>query len=258
MLDSNLFSVHLHLYYKEPSISLLNAIRKGWDGKVYISVVTGNENNDDIIKVAKELFKEVIVVENENRGNDQYGFYKSFKKNNDETDWIFYAHDKHESKMDWMHELIAPMVKHTEAINHLASQEKIGLIATKTEQYTFIQMTEEQLNHLGDSCSPEERIKIIQSKQTLVWLRELQRALVKQNDLQNIHDPNSLVFVAGNIFLIRRSILQKCHNCLHENFFDRYYRPDGDVGHGLERFYFYAPLCLNFNVQLVGEEENND
>jgi hypothetical protein len=257
MLNSEALSVHLHLYYKEPSKILLEKINKAWKGKIYISLVSGNENNDNIISVAKSLFSEVVVVENENSGNDQYGFYKSFKQNDDDTDWILYAHDKHESKIEWMNVLIDPLVTHTDAINYLLRQENIGLIAAKSDKYTYIQMSEEQLNTLGDTCPQEERIKIIQSKQTLVWLRELQRSLVKQNNLSQIHDPNALVFVAGNMFIIRRSVLQKCHNCLHENFFDKYYRQDGDVGHGLERFYFYAPLCLNFNVQLVGEETND-
>lgn len=255
MLDNNIFSVHLHLYYKDPSISLLEKVRKAWDGKIYISIVAGNKNNESILSVARSLFHDVVVVENENSGNDQYGFYKSVQKNSDKTDWILYAHDKHESKVDWMNELIDPILNHSEAINYLASQENIGLIATKSDKYTFIQMSEEQLNTLGDTCPQDERIKIIQSKHTLIWLRELQRALIKQNNLTQIHDPNSLVFIAGNIFLIRRSVLEKCHNCLHENFFDKSYRQDGDVGHGLERFYFYAPLCLNFNIHLVGEEK---
>ena len=256
MLNSEMFSIHLHLYYKDPSILLLEKISKAWKGKIYISLVSGNENNDNITTVAKSLFSEVVVVENENSGNDQYGFYKSFQQNHDDTDWIFFAHDKHESKIDWMNQLVDPLVTHTDAINYLARQDEIGLIATKADQYTHIQMSEEQLNSLGDTCPHDERIKIIRSKHTLVWLRELQRALVKQNNLSQIHDPNALVFVAGNMFMMRRSILSKCHNCLHENFFDKYYKPDGDIGHGLERFYFYAPLCLNFNVQLVGEKND--
>jgi hypothetical protein len=256
MLNSEMFSIHLHLYYKDPAILLLEKISKAWKGKVYISLVSENENNDDIVAVAKSLFSEVIVVENENSGNDQYGFYKSFKQNNDDTDWILYAHDKHESKIDWMNTLVDPLVTHTDAINYLSRQDEIGIIATKSDKYTHIQMSEEQLNSIGDTCPQDERIKIIQAKHTLVWLRELQRALVKQNNLSQIHDPNSLVFVAGNMFIIRRSVLSKCHNCVHENFFDKHYRPDGDIGHGLERFYFYAPLCLNFNVQLVGEKND--
>jgi hypothetical protein len=256
MLNSEMFSIHLHLYYKDPSILLLEKISKAWKSKIYISLVSGNESNEDVVRVAKSLFSEVIVIENGNSGNDQYGFYKSFQQNNDDTDWIFYAHDKHESKIDWMNQLLDPLISNTDTINYLARQDEIGLIATKSDKYTHIQMFEEQLNSLGDRCQQDERIKIIRAKQTLVWLRELQRALVKQNNLSKIHDPNALVFIAGNMFMIRRNILQKCHSCLHENFFDTYYKPDGDVGHGLERFYFYAPLCLNFHVQLVGEKND--
>jgi lipopolysaccharide biosynthesis protein len=257
MLNSEALSMHLHLYYKGPSTLLLEKISKAWGGKVYISLVSENENNKDIVSIAKSLFSEVVVVENENSGNDQYGFYKSLQQNNDDTDWIFYAHDKHESKIDWMNALIDPLIAHSDTINYLIRQDNIGLIAAKSNKYTCIQISEEQLNSLGDICPQEERIKIIQSKQTLVWLRELQRSLARQNKLSQIHDPNALVFIAGNIFIIRRSVLHKCHNCLHENFFGKHYRQDGDIGHGLERFYFYAPLCLNFNVQLVGEETND-
>ena len=256
MLNSEIFSIHLHLYYKDSSILLLKKISQAWKGKVYISLVSGNENNEDIVSTANSLFSEVVVVESENSGNDQYGFYKSFQQNNDDTDWIFYAHDKHESKIEWMNTLIDPLVKHTDAINYLTTQDEIGLIATKTDKYTHIQMSEEQLNSIGYSCPQDERIKIIQAKRTLAWLRELQRTLVKQNNLSQIHDPNALVFVAGNMFMIRRNILRKCHDCVHECFFDKHYRSDGDIGHGLERFYFYAPLCLSFNIQLVGEKND--
>jgi hypothetical protein len=235
---------------------LLEKISKAWAGKVYISLVSDNASNNDILQKANSLFGKVVVIENENSGNDQYGFYKSFQKNKDDTDWIFYAHDKHESKIEWMNELVDPLVTHTDAINYLARQNDVGLIAAKSDKYTNLQMSEEQLNSIGDTCPHNERIKIIQSKHTLVWLRELQRAIVKKNNLSQIQDPNSIVFVAGNMFMIRRSILNKCHECLHENFFDKHYKPDGDIGHGLERFYFYAPLCFNFNVQLVGEKND--
>ena len=77
MLNSEMFSIHLHLYYKDPSILLLQKISKAWKGKVYISLVSGNDSNNDVIDMAKSLFSEVVVVENENSGNDQYGFYKS-------------------------------------------------------------------------------------------------------------------------------------------------------------------------------------
>lgn len=253
MLNSEMFSIHLHLYYKDPSIILLNKISKIWQGKVYISLVYGNESNSDIISVAKSLFSDVVLIENENSGNDQYGFYKSFQQNNDSTEWIFYAHDKHESKIEWMNSLLDPIVKRAEVVNHLAEKDEIGLIASKCPKYITEVLLEDRLNIYANMCKPDERLKIIRSKHTLIWLRELQAELVRQNNLKNIHDPNLLRFVAGNIFIMRREILKKCHSCVHESFFDKYYKTDGDIGHGLERFYFYAPLCLDFQIQLVGE-----
>lgn len=253
MLDNQTFSVHLHLYYKDSSILLLNKISKAWNGKVYISLVSGNENNDNIVCVAKSLFSDVVVIENENRANDQYGFYKSFQQNNDNTEWIFYAHDKHKSKIEWMNNLLDPIVDQTESVNCLAKNNEIGLIASKCDRYITETLQEERLNMYSDTCKPDERLKIILSRHTLMWLRELQAELVRQNNLESIHDPRSLWFVAGNIFIMRREILKKCHSCVHENFFDKYYKPDGDIGHGLERFYFYAPLCFDFHIKLIGE-----
>lgn len=257
MFNTELFSLHLHLYYYEPSKTLLEKLAPVWDSKLYLSIVENNDDNNNILSCARSLFKEVIVSENPNKGNDQYGFYKSFQMNKDESHWIFFAHDKHIDKLSWMNELIDPLVRNTRFINYLARQEDVGLIAANTEKHTSRQYVEEELNSIGEVCSHDERIKVIKSKQTLIWLRELQRILIKQNNLTQIHDPNALTFIAGNMFIIRRNILEKCHNCLHENFFSNYYTEDGDVGHGLERFYFYAPLCLSYNIQLVGEKAND-
>ena len=54
------------------------------------------------------------------------------------------------------------------------------------------------------------------------------------------------------MFLARRPVVKMSHQCVHESFFEDYYRPDGNVEHAMERFYFYVSECLKYkNVFIV-------
>ena len=48
MLDKDLVSVHMHLFYLDPSIYLLDKIADYYKGHLYISLNEDGQNNEEI------------------------------------------------------------------------------------------------------------------------------------------------------------------------------------------------------------------
>jgi hypothetical protein len=246
MNDSSLI---LHLFYEEPSIYLLDKVSKFYkNDTLYLSLVKDSISNQNIINYAKNYYNNIIINEEENRGNDQYGLYKIFTKYEDDlNDWVFYFHDKHISKLNWIDDLINPFCSFDPG--YLSN--KIGIVVSDKPTYQLKILNESELIKQSDDLPKHNKIVNIRSKQTLVWVRELQQILFQDTGLME-DDHLNFDFTAGNMFCIKKSILKLALNCIHDNFFEMGYRKDGEVGHGLERFYFYVNLCLKYNVLKIG------
>lgn len=235
-------SAHIFLYYESIGIEVLNKIKLVYNGPIFLSLINNNCANDIFINLAKTLFPEIYISYIDNYGTDQYGFYTSFKHDKLDTSWILYCHDKHENKRTWLFNLINIF----ENINNsLLSNTSYGIISSshhKMKQPSF----EEILTILND-LPYEFRKNTVEHMHTLVWLYELQRIYLSKygsGDKENKHP----TFTAGNIFLIRRNIVEHAHSCVHDNFFNKnVYRSDGEVGHGLERFYYYVSKCMKYD-----------
>jgi len=258
MLDKNKVSFNVHLFYLEPSLYLLDKIRNKFDGNIYISLNNNGKSNDKILEHAKELFDNVHHVTVNNVGNDQYGFFHSFPKNTDETEWIFYCHDKTIKRIDWLDEIIDPVLEYKE-INKILDDDDIGLITVGNTKHHMRMHTEDCLTQLSKKKNYSERLKVVQARHTLTWYRELQYILLTDTGLIDTDNLNP-DFTAGNMFLARRQVVKLAHDCVHETFFENYYREDGNVEHALERFYFYVTKCLKYDNFFIGleKEEDND
>ena len=244
-------SVHLHLYYEDMGSYLLNKLSKIWNGKIYLSLINDNCCNDILLNLANGLFSDIDVVYVKNTGNDQFGFLQSFKLNKDNTKWILYWHDKHVSKKQWLDD-ITDIFCHEENkklieryTNDISS---CGIISAS--KYRNQTLNLHQIAEISPQIKFEYRQNVVRSYQTVIWLKELQY-LFKQHF--NIYDENEIYpyFTSGTVFMIQRDILTKVHSIIHDNFFEDFYRPDGDVGHALERFYFYASKCLGYTNKFI-------
>tara|TARA_B100001094_G_scaffold332776_1_gene406429 strand:+ start:7875 stop:8657 length:783 start_codon:yes stop_codon:yes gene_type:complete len=260
LLDKNKISFHAHLFYLEPSIYLLDKIKNKFDGNIYLSMNSNGKNNAKILEHAQSIFTNVKHVIVENVGNDQYGFFHSFPLNTDETDWVFYCHDKTIKRIDWLDEIIDPVIE-CEKLDNLLDNDNIGLVTVGNTKHHMQMHTEDCLTKLSKSKNYSHRLKIVQARHTLTWYRELQYILLTDTGLINTDNLNP-DFTAGNMFLARKQVVKLTHDCIHESFFENYYREDGNVEHALERFYFYVTTCLKYNNFFIGlkeeEEEEND
>ena len=252
MLNENLVSVHVHLFYLEPSIYLLDKIADKYSGKIYISLNDDGEHNEEILLYAEKKFKKVDYTAVNNRGNDQYGFFQSFKKNDLDTPWILYCHDKTIKRIDWLDDILDPILEFKDMNKNLES-EKYGIIASGNPKYHLKMINEEDLTALSKSKNFSSRLSVMQSRHTLTWFRELQYILLSDTGFIDTENLNPH-FTAGNIFLAQRSVVDMSHKCIHESFFENYYRPDGNVEHALERFYFYVSQCLKYENLFIGAE----
>lgn len=243
-------SLIIHSFYEEPSMYLLDKVAKFYkNDTLYLSVVKNSLSNQNIIKYAQRYYKHVIVNEEENRGNDQYGLYKLFTKYEDNlNDWIFYFHDKHITKLNWIDDLIDPFCCFD--LSNL-SNNKYGMIVSDNPTYQLKISSETDLIKQSEDIPKKNKIVNIKSKQTLVWVRELQQILFQDTGLIE-DDYLNFDFTAGNMFCVKKPVLQLALGCIHDNFFEGGYRTDGDIEHGLERFYFYVNLCLKYNILKLG------
>lgn len=241
-MNTNLVSAHAFLYYESTSKYVLDTISKFYNGPLYLSLVEGNCSNDIIITYARNNFDTTYVIYVDNCGTDQYGFFHSLKFDKQKTPWIFYCHDKHPSKQDWLSNLLSI---YKDMDQNLLLDQNIGIISS--EKYKHKTANYEELLEIGRRCGHQYRKDIVQSMHTLVWLNELTRILLEKDNLYK-KESKYPYFCAGNIFLIRRDVVSKAHECIYDQFFNKNaYRTDGDVGHGLERFYFYVSECMGYN-----------
>lgn len=244
-------SVHLHIYYEDMGLHLLHKLSKIWNGKIYVSLIKDNCANDIFLTTANSLFSDVDAVYVDNKGTDQYGFLHSFKLNNDKSKWILYWHDKHVSKKAWLDDItdifcaednIKLLERYTNDIS------SCGIISSSKHR-----LKTSTLNQIAESSpyiSFPYRQKLVRSFQGILWLKELQYLFKTKHDIYNEEEAFPY-FTAGTVFLIRREIVEKVHSIIHENFFENFYREDGDVGHALERFYFYASKCLGYTNKFI-------
>jgi len=235
-------STHIFLYYESTGKYVLETVSKFYNGPVYLSLIENNCSNDILIELAKGYFEDIRVLYVDNYGTDQYGFYHTLKLDDTNTPWIFYCHDKHQSKMNWLKDLLEVYKNMDQNLLGLATA---GIISSKKHKYkqsSFDDILSDYAN-----VDHSHRKDSVQSMHTLIWLHELERILLTKHELgdKSFKYP---VFSAGNIFLIRRDVALKAHDCVYEEFFNKgVYRTDGEIGHGLERFYFYVSQAMGYN-----------
>ena len=249
MLKQDRIQVHMHLYYKDPSIYLMDKIRQKWDGRVNISLNEGGEANDTIVEYAKKIFPEVRTAKTPNLGNDQIGFKKSVITNKEpDKDWILYVHDKSQDKQKWVDDIVDPIINQEEVVDELIEKDEYGIISSAKRCNKIFD--EEYLIEFSKKCKLSEKNLVVGSRHTLVWLRELQYILY---DIHGFIDRKNInfQFTAGTMFLINEDIVKLSHDCIHENYFEKQYRPDGKVEHALERFYYYVSACLRKKIMFI-------
>ena len=253
-MDKNI-TLFTHLFYRDPSKYLLERLRTLDDLPLKISLLPNGKHNDEIIKHAKDRFSNVeYIVLDENKGSDQWGLYNLYHKYIDdiETDWILYTHDKHISKLEWLDEVLDPIIecdvyKELDDIN-------AGIICSDGK-WKIQQRSEAEITEAVYKVPASERAAHIKQRHTLCWLRELQLILLQETGLQCMDNVNPL-FTAGNIFFIRTKVLSQALRCvLDPNFFEPVYRNDGDLGHALERFYFYVSTSMEYNNKFITVKE---
>ena len=241
-MNKDLVSAHVFLYYESIGKYVLDTLSKFYNGPLYLSLIENNCSNDILLTYAKNTFSDIRLVYIDNHGTDQYGFYSTFPYDNTNKPWIFYCHDKHPNKQKWLSDLLNIYV---DLDDKLLLDSKAGMIACaqhKQQQASF-----EELLKVHESLKYKFRKEVVQSMHTLIWLHELERILLSKYNLgdKNFKCPE---FSAGNIFLARREVIAYSHGCVYEEFFNKgVYRTDGEVGHGLERFYYYVSKCLQYN-----------
>lgn len=249
MFDEKLMSCHAHLFYLEPAIYLLDKIYDKYRSEIYISLNEDGEDNQKILDYAKSIFKKVDVVITPNYGTDQYGFFNSFPRNKEKKEWLLYVHDKVIHRIDWLDSIVDPLLSHDEKkMQEAMSGIDYGIISTLNWKQEIL--TEKTITEMCKKKNMDTRLALVQARHTMAWYRELQYILLSNTGFickENINPD----FTAGNIFIARHKIVKLAHSCLRDNFFEGRYRNDGNVEHALERFYFYIPYCMNYEVLYV-------
>ena len=241
MINMEDINVHMFVYYESTGKFLIDRISELNPKLVYLSLINDNPINSDITEYIKYKFDETRVLHVPNHGSDQYGFFHSFKQDKENTSWILYTHDKHPSKFEWLTDMLDI---YRDVDTSLLENRNIGMISAK--KWKFTQPTFEELSRMSNTSDFVYRKKHVESMQTIIWLHELEKILLAKHKIGD-HTIKYPIFSAGNIFLIRRNILEKAHDCVYEDFFNPdAYRGDGEVQHGLERFYFYVSKCMGY------------
>lgn len=237
--------IHAHLWYVQESKDILDKVSARFNERINISLVKGYDGNKEILTYAKSKFKRVEVVYVDNMGNDQVGFIESYKVNTESKPWIFYIHDKADAV--WTNELIDPIIN-CKNLEFLLQDHSIGMIGSKKK---FQQAESEEYLAEKDGLMPmESKFSIVQQRNCLTWLRELQYILYSETGFSH-EDKVNFKFFAGTMFLARKSIIHLAHRCVHNNFFEPRYSSDGKVEHGLERFYGYVNKCMNLEMRAI-------
>ena len=242
-------SVHLHLDKLESSLIIIDELKKIWNGKVYVSLNDDSENNTTLLDRLVESFDHVDPVIVKNMGNDQFGFIKSFKGNQDNTAYTLYMHDR--TDLDKFKEATYPILRFPGGIEALIkhmNEMDIGIAASGQTKEVMLSMYELDISHGAGFLSPtfdkydvsakaEYRVGAMRPMQTTLWFNELTKwARHHTNQMLPTIYPE---FSGGNCFLARNEIIKLAHKCTPEEFFEEGYKPDGKVEHALERLYFY-------------------
>jgi len=247
MIDKKLCSVHLHLYYKDVSLYILERLSKVWDDVIYVSLIENSEDNKEILLNCQKLFKETRWVEVPNKGTDQYGLLMTNRMNEEcYKPWTLYIHDKHSDKIDWLNGLIDVFLEdeYQTIIDKYINSKKTGIIGAEKHKAKLSDYDE--LLSVHSYTSFKHRNQFVKAVGTLAWMRELQNILYNKTKMVKDELLNPY-FVAGNIFMIRKNIIDQAHACVDDNFFENGYRTDGEVEHALERFYHYVSECMGYN-----------
>ena len=241
-------SVHIHLMYEEEGLWLLEQLGSVWRGKVYMSLIKDNNDaNNQIMRLAKDLFSSTEVIFVENKGTDQWGFLNTYKKNKDDTEYVLYLHDKKD--IDWLETVIEPFVTEGALKDSLDLIRCKGVGTVSAERRRLSVLSQKSLAEQCEGFPAKLRVKLVLACQTVRWLKELQYILAVETGLNS--DNLYPEFCAGTIFLARRDVVTNVHKCVHSNFFTPHYAVDGEVEHGLERFYFYVSECLGYENKYV-------
>lgn len=205
------------------------------------------ENNKDILSKCQKTFGKTVWCEVDNKGTDQYGFFHSNKMNDDKhKPWLLYIHDKSEDKMDWLNDLIEIFVEdeYQTLLDRYMSSKKTGIIGSKKRKLKVLDSDEIIATHKHTPLI--NRNLFVKSVSTLAWMRELQNIFYNKSGIveEKVLNP---YFVAGTIFMARKFIINQCHACVFDSFFENGYRNDGEVEHALERFYAYVSEALGYN-----------
>lgn len=250
--DITLFT---HLFYRDPAKYLLDQLRTLGDHSIRISLLKEGNYNDEILDHANNIFSDVNqVIMAENRGSDQWGLYNLYLEFLDEvdTDWIFYTHDKHLSKLDWLDEISEPLLEYDDLEKTLVDS-GVGMVSTNNWKLKV--ESESDITDRVKELPQSKRAFLVRQRHTLCWLRELQFILLQNSGFQDMDNVNP-EFTAGNVFFIRANILSQALQCvLDPNFFEKVYRMDGDVSHALERFYFYVSTSLGFKNEFIKTDQ---
>lgn len=259
-IPTNDVSLHMHLFYEEVSLDLLEKASKVFPSKkLYLSLNEGSESNNKILKKAEQSFDVDLTIV-DNRGNDQWGFVHTMRKNSDDTKFILYMHDKASDKDDWLHDITDIFLdpeKLKAVLKPMRATDIHGIVSSRERLNAVLSIQEVSDTHR--SCQWSHRANVVRLMHTVIWLRELQSILAgscpdvipkKYTELIKAGYDAELLnpsYTAGNVFLARREVVELAHCCVHDNFFEFQYRPDGNVEHAMERFYYYVSLCLGFD-----------
>lgn len=248
-MNTDLVSAHVFLYYELTGRYVLESMSKFYNGPIFLSLVKNNPVNDLLINYASSIFEKTYLLLVDQAGTDQYGFFHSFQRDDTNKPWVFYCHDKSPNKKQWLVELMEIYNNIEESV---LLDQRYGIISSSKHKHT-IKDYKTILNETS-KIPKQYRKGVVQALQTLLWLNELQSILAYEFNLEN-KDLKYSDFSAGNIFLIRRDVLSQAHNCVHENMFNKnVYRTDGEVEHGLERFYFYVSQCMGYENLYIGDK----
>lgn len=240
-MNKDLVSCHMFLYYKLTGWYVLESVSNFYKGPIFLSLVENNPANESLIDYASKRFEKINLTTVEEAGTDQYGFFHSFQQDDTNKPWIFYCHDKHPNKTSWLQNLIQV---YNNINDSLLNSDKYGIISSNKYKHKI--QSYRELIDSTNSIPKCHRKCVVQSMQTLLWFSELCDILFKEHSIGDITKRRT-DFCAGNIFLIRREVLSTAHSCVHENMFNKgVYRTDGEVEHGLERFYFYVSECMRY------------
>lgn len=255
MLNSEEIDVYCHFMYPS-ALDIIKRLKKVWNGSVTVSLVKDAEHNAVIRKALEESFEDLTIKEYKNRGTDQYGFWRNFGEKQDKKGWCFSIHDK--TDMKWIRDILYKILDNYKAVNEVIHEDNdVGIIVGDDKYYMAIRTEEELIEETKVISTSLVRQNLL-AKHMLCWLRQLQWMAYQNSGGIPIKEIN-FNFCAGNIFIARNDVVEISHECLQDNFFEEFYRKDGDIGHALERFYFYINnVILNMKTLTITNMVKND